>query len=154
MKRILLLSAILFLGMSVLSSCKDEYANRSIWSSESMTMDDGMVVSIKYMMVYDEYYDSHLGETVCSLNSEYTDGEWIPTYYVRKGDKLYESKYCPFKYLTKKDAMTGKITHPKNELWQKKILSCENTPSYTIKQKEQRLELIDESGTVYLFIKD
>ena len=101
-------SVIVLLGLGLLlSSCKDEYANRSIWSSESMTMSDGETVPIKNLMVYDEYYDSHLGETVCSLSKSLGGGEWLPTYFVRKDNKLYESKYCPFKKLMKKDAVSG-----------------------------------------------
>ena len=105
-------------------------------------------------MVYDEYFDSHLGETVCSLTKSIGGGEWLPTYYVRKENKLFESKYCPFKYLMVKDPVSGKVSHPKNEFWTKNVLSVESTPTYTVKQDGAKLDLMMEDGTTYSFTKD
>lgn len=151
--RRLLFVILAMLGISImLTSCKVEYSDLSIWGSETMTF-DGDTVDIKYKMNYEEYYDSYLEETICVLSKSLGGGEWLDTYFVRKDDKLYESKYCLSKYLIKKDAVTGKTTRTKNIFWQKRVITIEDSPEYSVVQKGDRLELTYNSGTKYCFLK-
>lgn len=129
MKRISIL-LLLVVGLMAISSCSSDN-ELTYWDVETMTMSDGEEVSIANMMVFTTSYEPRFNETVCTL-SKSRGLDWIETYFVWRDDKLFESKYSPYKYLNKKDPVTNKITKTKNVMWQEKIISVDKEPTYSV----------------------
>lgn len=154
MKRTFLLILLTAFTVLSISACKEEDKVVSTWDSTSMTMTDGTSVDIKYQMLMQVRYDSKFKTEFYCLSKRFGT-EWNTDYYVLKDNMLYESKYCPLKYIIKVDSVTGHTKSTKNALWQSGQLSIETEPSYSLSVKESILELatLGDDITTYQFAK-
>lgn len=152
MKRILFLP-ILITVLFAISSCSSD-KELTNWDVETMTMTDGEDVNIANTMILSTSYSPRFKETICTLSKSH-GFKWIDTYYVWRDDKLYESKYSPYKYENEEDSVTNKIERTKNIFWQKKMISVDKEPSYSvINLGNDRIKLVYIDGSVaYTFKK-
>lgn len=132
----------------VLSSCTKK-SEMIFWDGVSMTMKNGETVELPSPILYNECYESHWGDTICSLTRFYR-GEDFDTYYVRKDSKLYECSLYPYKYIITKDKLTGKMNKKKNPAWDLP-LSYSKVPSYECKQDGDFFKLIQDGGVIFTF---